>query len=563
MGNWRINIIFLFIIIITAAIISRLFYLQIFQYDYYKALATGQQKDFKLTEGERGNVFFKNGQLLATSIKVKYVFVLPKIIKNDDKEKIALKISEILALDKEKVLEKLNSNTPFEVIKKDISKEEAAAIKKENLSGVYIEEMVLRKYPQDRMASQIIGFLGGNNIGQYGIEGYYDKILRGKTFFKEKEKGYIGFFFDSSERKPQNGADIYLTVDYNVQLIAEKLLKKAKDDFDIEGGLIIVSEPNSGKILALAHLPNFNPNSYSEEKNFTIFQNSAIQRFYEPGSVLKVITMAAALNEKKITPQTTYVDEGFVKSGGYTISNYHQKVWGKRTMTEVLEKSINTGAIFAERQIGDKVFLEYLEKFGFFKPTNIDLQGEIFSENKEFKKGYEINFLTASFGQGIEITPIQLIRAFSAIANNGKILEPYIVEKIIDNGKIVEIKPKISDEYIISPEALNQLITMMISVVDKNPGGKAKIPGYYIAGKTGTSQVPYSSLGINQKGYSNKTWQSFIGFAPAFNPKFLILVKLDNPKTKDASASAAPIFRDMAKYLIDYFQIPPDYKIEE
>ena len=303
--------------------------------------------------------------------------------------------------------------------------------------------------------------------------------------------------------------------------------------------------------MPLCIVPDFSPNNYSEIRDVEIFQNPLTQKIFEPGSVFKPITMAGALNEQKLTPQTTYLDTGEVKIGGWKITNYDNRIWGQKTMTEVLEMSINTGAVFAEKQLGHQSFLEYVEKFGFFEKTGIDLQGEVFSENKEFKKGYEINFATASFGQGIEITPIQLARAFSAIANGGKLVTPYILE-----GK----PPQNSETQVISQSTASQLTAMLVSVIENGFSKKAKIEGYFIAGKTGTSQMPWPALGVQRSGYSSKTWQSFIGFAPAFNPEFLILVKLDNPQRRTAEYSAMPIFRDLAKYIIDYWEIPPDYE---
>ncbi len=323
-------------------------------------------------------------------------------------------------------------------------------------------------------------------------------------------------------------------------------------------------EPHSGRVIALAVFPSFDPNQYREyakEDNFEIFQNSASQKLFEPGSVFKPITMAAALDQGVITPQTTYIDPGIIEIGGWPIYNYDQRVYpGKITMTEVLEKSINTGAVFAQSQISHDIFLEYIERFGIFEETGIDLQEEVFSKNEEFKKGYEINFATASFGQGIEMTPINLARAFCAIANGGKLVQPYIVEKI-KNNEVIEIhaQPEVLSDDVISSQTVFQLTAMLVSVIENGPYTKrARIPGYYIAGKTGTAQVP-------EKGVysSDKTWQSFMGFAPAFNPQFLILIKLDNPKTKTAEYSATPIFQELAKYIIDYYQIPPDYDYEE
>lgn len=518
-----------------AAIIGRLLYIQIIQHDLYKALAQGQQSAYELVKGNRGEIFFKGGQVLAINIREKYVFISPEEIK--EKERTAEKLSQILGLEKELILKKTRKDNLFEEIKLDLTEKEKEDLEKADLEGVYLSEKIKRSYPQKFMASVIIGFLGGDETGQYGIEGYFDDILQGREYLDNKED--------------VKGRDIFLTLDYNIQFTVEKLLEKAKNDLDIEGGQIIVINPNSGEIMALANFPNFDPNKYWEVDNFRIFQNPAIQELFEPGSVFKPITMAGALDQGKITPRTSYIDKGEVKVGGWTIYNYNERIFGEQTMTQVLEKSINTGAVFAEKQLGHELFLDYINRFGFFELTGIDLEEEIFSENQEFKNGYEINFVNVSFGQGIEITPIQLVRAFSAIANKGKLIRPYVV---------VNENLKTSDKQVISPKTASQITAMLVSVIENGFSKGAKIPGYYLAGKTGTAQVSWSALGVNKKGYSDKTWQSFIGFGPAFDPEFLILIKLDNPEAKTAEYSAAPIFKELAKYLIDYLEIPPDYE---
>jgi stage V sporulation protein D (sporulation-specific penicillin-binding protein) len=473
----RLNIVFFVFFLFAAAIAGRLFYIQIIKNGFYMAMAQGQQQNFQMSELKRGEVFFKNGEILATN------------------------------------------------------------------NGI------AREYPQGKIASQVIGFLGGEGLGQYGIEGFYDEILSGSN------KSF-------SPGETIKGSDIFLTIDYNIQFAAEKLLEKAKNDLKISSGQIIIMDPFSGKIIALANFPNFDPNKYSEEKDFSVFQNSAIQKFYEPGSTFKPITMSAVMNEGKIDPDTTYTDKGFLKIGPDTISNYGGKSYGVQTMTQVLEKSINTGAVYAESQIGHDIFLDYINKFGFFAPTQVGLQGEVSSANRELKKGYELNFATASFGQGIEITPLQLIRAFCAIANGGKLVQPKIIEKIIGGDSELSEGENRESVQIIFPETALKVANMMLSVIENGPYTKAaKIAGYYAAGKTGTAQITWSALGINKKGYSDKTWQSFVGFAPAFDPKFVILIKLDDPNTKTAEYSAVPIFKEMAEYIINYWKIPPDYDL--
>ena len=549
MKNWRVNLIFTFFFIFSVAISGRLFFLQILNRDFYKALSQGLHTPFNETEVERGEIFFKGGEPLAVNIDLPFVFASPKKIKNF--EETAEALSQILNLDKNSVLEQLEKNRDkfYSPIKRKLTQKEVEDLEKLNLEEIYISEEKVRYYPQENLASQVIGFLGAQGIGQYGLEESFNDILENGKEFAEIKKG----------------PDLTLTIDYNIQFEAEKLLQGAKENLEIESGQIIVIEPNSGKILTLAHFPNFNPNQYekyAKEENLEIFKNSVTQKLFEPGSVFKPMTMAGALNEGKITPETTYHDPGEIKIGGYKIDNYAKRTYpGELTMTNVLEKSINTGAVFAETQLGEALFLNYIKKFGFFEKTGIDLP-EVYSENEEFKKGYEINFATASFGQGIEMTPMQLVRAYCAIANGGKLIKPYLVEKILENGtQIEEIQPEVSSS-IISSKTSRQLTAMLVSVVEVENGfaKRAKIPGYYIAGKTGTAQVSFANLGINKEGYSEKTIQTFVGFAPAFDPKFLILIKLDNPKTKTAEYSAVPIFHDLAEYIIHYWQIPPDYE---
>ena len=537
MVRWRINVILAFLFFWGVVLVGQLFYIQIIKADLYKALSQGLYSAEKQIIGERGEIFFKNGEPLAINMDWPLVFSSPTEVK--EKEIVAEKLAAILSLEEDFILEKLEKDNLYEPIKKRITDEEIQKIEELNQKGIYLGREKGRYYPQETLASQLTGFVDANLQGQYGLEGYYDEILQGKN--------------------EHRGKDIFLTIDYSVQFKAEKLLEQAKENLDIEGGEIIVINPNSGEILAIANFPNFNPNQYSIVPDFKIFENGVSQKIFEPGSVFKPITMAAALNEGRITPQTTYIDKGKVVIGGWSISNYGDRVHGEQTMTNVLEKSINTGAVFAEEKLGHNSFLEYLDKFGFFKLTGIDLQ-EIYSENREFKKGYEINFTTASFGQGIEMTPIQLIRAYSAIANGGKLVKPYLVKKIINGEEVSEVAPEIEDDLVISPKIAAQLTAMLVSVVENGFAKSARIPGYWVAGKTGTAQISFAALDMEKKGYSDKTWQSFVGFVPAFNPEFVILVKLNNPKTKTAEYSAVPVFQELAKYIVDYYQIPPDYE---
>ena len=568
MKNWRTNLILVIIFLIGAAIISRLFFLQILSHKLFQAQALGQQVGFNDVQGARGQIFFENSQAnkggagsgeiksLAINRDSWTISVMSQDI--EDKDAFAQTLAKDIGMTKEEILSKLESQDSYIVLKKGISSDELDKIKALKMKGLSWQNEPIRFYPQERLASQVVGFLGGEGSGQYGVEGYYEDVLKGKSGIKENKKGLDAIFSNDSEISLE-GSDLYLTLDYNIQFQAESLLKKVGEDLGIESGQIIVMKPDSGRIIALANFPAFNPNQYSKEKNLDIFQDVAVQKLFEPGSIMKPFTMAIALNEGKVTPETTFVDQGSVKFGSKIIYNFDRKKYGEQTMTQVLENSVNTGAVFVSQLIPHKTYLDYFDKFGFAGKTGVDLQGEVSSRNENLKTGSDIEYATASFGQGIELTPIQIAKGFCALANGGKLVKPYIVEKIISGKDESDTKIQ-TYEQIVSQQTISKLTPMLVSVVERGFGLGAKVPGYYIAGKTGTAEVPLK----NGKGYElNKTIQTFIGFGPAFSPQFLILVKLDNPKTSSSSLSAVPVFKKLAQYIINYWQIPPDYDINE
>ena len=346
-----------------------------------------------------------------------------------------------------------------------------------------------------------------------------------------------------------------MTIDKNIQAYAEDKLESVLKKWNAQGGTIIVQDPNTGKILAMADKPSFDPNNYSDYQP-GLFLNKSVQEVFEPGSSYKPITMSAGLDLGKVTPQTTFTDVGFIQAAGYTIHNFSDKVFGFQTMSQVLEKSINTGAMFVENLVGDENFLNYAINIGFGQRTGIDLPGEVNGDITNLYSGRKINYLTASFGQGIAVTPMQLINAYSAIANGGKLMKPYVVEKIIkEGGDEVVTKPEIMS-IPFSEKTSGKLKTMLVGAVD-NGFDKAKIKGYDIAGKTGTAQIPDGKGGYDEKEFIH----NFLGFAPAYDPKFVILIKMDRPRgIAFAADSLSPTFREMAAFLINYFKIPPTRK---
>jgi stage V sporulation protein D (sporulation-specific penicillin-binding protein) len=561
--NWRSSLILFFILLFGAALIGRLFFLSVVNHKFYQALALGQQAGFTDVVGSRGQIFCVNSQStkgVQSSVETKNLAtnrdswtISADLSEIQDRQSFAQTLKGYIGMTKDEILSKMENQDSYAIIKRAILPDELEKIKKLNLKGLQWQNSPSRFYPQGKLASQVVGFLGGEGSGQYGIEGYYDDILKGKLGIKETKKG-LDSLFSNDDVISLDGSDIYLTIDYNIQFEAEALLEAEKAKDDIESGQIIVMKPDSGKILALANFPSFDPNQYSKE-NLGIFQNGVVQKLFEPGSIMKPFTMAAALNEGKITPDTTYVDTGVLQFGKYSIHNFANEVYGKQTMTQVLESSINTGAVYAQQQVSHKTFFDYVDKFGFTKKTGIDLQGEVYSRNDILKNGHDIEFATASFGQGIELTPLQIARGFCALANGGKIVKPYIVDRIIAGADESVTKPEVSGQ-VVSQQTISQLTSMLVNVVDKGFNSVAKVQGYYLAGKTGTAQVPIP----NGKGYDlDKTIQSFVGFGPALNPQFLIMVKLDNPKVPKSSLSAVPVFKKLAQYIINYWQIPPDY----
>ena len=543
MKNWKINLIFILFVIAGGAAIGQLANLQIKQGAYYDALASGQKGVSAIPAMHRGGIFLLNGVCLAQNKNKTFLHIAPAKLDEGFLEKSASDLAGLLGISGEQLLAEIAGH---DSIKKEVPSANLTDLqtylKQQNSTGLRLEEIEIRYYPQAEMASQTLGFTNDEFVGQCGVERSYNDFLSGqnhKVFIASSQAG--------------RGADVFLTLDYNIQYMAEKLLKQAKEQWNIDSGQIVVENPITGQIIALANFPAFNPNQYGQASDLSIFLETASQKLFEPGSVFKPITMTAGIEERLVTPETTYVDKGFADVGGKLIYNFGQRVWGEQMMIDVLEESINTGAVFVEQKLGSAVFWKYIKNFGFLEKTGIDLPSEAASINEGLKNGYPRDFAAASFGQGIMVTPLQMLRAFSAFTNNGQMVQPYLVEKIVlPNGQEIAYEP-VAVKKVISETTANQLVAMLISVVKNGAGRAAKIPGYYIAGKTGTAQVPVKG------GYSDTaTVQSFVGFFPALKPQYLIIIKLDNPKGIDSSGhSAAVVFHDMAKYIIDLKQIPP------
>jgi len=560
--RWRIHALVVLVIVISAFIIGRSFVLQVLRYPIYKALASDQRDFSETLIPQRGEIFIKDqdGELYPLAINRRFwkVYAVPTEVINP--EEVALKLESLLDIPCEKIQARLAKvNDPYEPIKNKVSDEQAAKIEDLELEGIYTAPEDWRYYPEGDFVSHVLGFVGFKDeekVGQYGIEEYYEERLAGENGFLEAERTGSGAWISVGLKNlepARDGDDLVLTIDRTIQFLAKSQLEELVERFDAQGGTIIVMDPTSGAIKAMTSLPSFEPNEYFGVEDIDVFLNPATQKLFEPGSVFKPIVMAAGLDLGKITPQSTYEDKGVLYIDGYNIRNADEKIHGIRTMTQVLEESLNTGAVHVVGLLKKDEFYKYLKDFGLDIPTGVELTGEIGGDISPLTTNRDINYATASFGQGIAMTPLELLTAISTIANGGKMMKPHIIEKFIHpDGSQEEVVPK-EVTQVISSQAAMKLTAMMVSVVRNGYGKKAGVEGYFVAGKTGTAQVPKEGK------YSlDETIHSFAGFAPAFDPRFAILIKLDNPQGLRFSAdSVAPTFSKMAKFLLNYYQIPP------
>ncbi|NCF74958.1 MAG: hypothetical protein GWO87_00505 [Xanthomonadaceae bacterium] len=594
--NNRINFILTIIFLFNLLIILKLFNLQITNGKFFAEASNNQHSIYQKITPERGEIFLEEdddkNKLYPVGINYKLALIYsnPKIIVNIKKtandltkilkplwleelkenmnkkdDDIVQKIEDEFIQKKHDELQKKleNKDDPYEILAKKIPNKQLKQIINLRNRGIGYIEKNYRYYPENRMLSHIIGFVGydkDKQKGQYGIEGYFDNLLRGKQGSAFLEKDAFGYLIPNRKSKiikAKNGSDIVLTINLPIQFKVCEELKKAVEKHKADKGMVIVMNPDTGAIIAMCSIPDYDPNFYYKEKDLSIFNNPVIFDQYEPGSVFKAITMSAGIDTGKVSPNTVYDDKGCVKIGVNKICNSDLKAHHKQTMTNVLEKSLNTGAIFVSNKIGREEFKKYVENFGFGESTGIELGPESIGDIRSLNKKKEIYGATASFGQGISVTPLQMANAFSAIANGGKLMKPYIVKKTIDsNGVEQKTAPK-EIRKVISNKTSVLVSGMLASVVKNGHGKKANVEGYYVAGKTGTAQVPKKEGGGYEK---DKSIGSFVGFAPVDSPCFVMLVRIDNPKdVLWAESSAAPLFGKIAKFILNYYQIEPEY----
>jgi len=548
----KIKFIFLLFIVFYLTIVVRLFFLQVI---YSPANKSEYLKTNKLNP-IRGRIYDQENQALVLNQNSYQLYVEPKKI--EDKDKLLRLLSESLKVEEASISAKLDMSKYWVAIAGGLPQEQKDKIDKLNLKGIGFDYQTKRFYPEASLSAHILGFLGkdnqGEDVGHLGLEGFYDRDLRGLPGFVETERDILGrpILIGVQQRvEAEDGRDLILTIDKNVQEISKNRLLEGLEKYKAKKGCVITADPKTMAILSLVCLPDYDMEKYYLfNENF--YKNLAIADLYEPGSVFKPLIVAAALDEKKIKPNDTYNETGQIAVGEYNIKTWNDKYEGKISMTRILEKSSNVGMVYIGEKLGNKKIYNYLEKFGFGQNTGIDLEGEASGYLKPKANWYPIDYATVTFGQGIAITPIQMIRAFASIINGGYLMKPYIVQKIISKNKITEIKPQV-ERRVVSQMTSEIIRKMLISTVENAEAKWDRPKGFLIGGKTGTAQVPIK--GIYD---ASKTIASFIGFAPANNPRFLTFVILYEPQSSQwGSETAAPLFFEITKDLIVYYGISP------
>lgn len=579
----RLLFAFLMVVVLSFALIIRLGFIQIVQGEELKKGALEQWTKSIEIKAKRGTIYDRNGKELAISVSSHTVWASPADIKNP--EETAKKVAEVLELDEKEVYEKITKKVNVIKIKQWITMEETKKLRELNLSGIEIVDDNKRFYPYGAFASYILGFTDIDNNGLYGIERTYDKYLSGASgrWVKiEDARGVEMPYGGEKVYEPENGLNVVLTIDETIQHFAEKAAKEALERTKAKNVAILVMEPKTGDILALANLPQYDPNNPREPldpelkeqwKNLTqeelekewydMWRNFSINDSYEPGSTFKLIVSAAALEEGAVNVDTHFYCGGFVRDiPGVVLKcarwyNPH----GSQNFKEALENSCNVAFVDVGRRLGKEKLYEYIKAFGFGEPTGIELTGEqggIIPVNTDVIK--EVNLATMSYGHGIAVTPIQLLTAVSAIANGGKLMVPRVVSKLVDNeGNVVKTIEPVVKRQVISESTAKTLLELMEGVVSEGTGSNAYVPGYRVAGKTGTAQKI-----IDGRYAPGKYIGSFVAVAPADDPKIAVLVIVDEPEGVYYGGSvAAPVAGDLIEETLNYLDVPPKYTEEE
>ena len=561
--QFRIRVVIVFVFLVALIILGRLFFVQVIHKNMYAERADRQYMTPSGNIFDRGSIFFskKDGSFVAAgtmSSGFKVAINPQKILDGQD---VFSKLSPYIQMDKETFLNKVSKkNDPYEEVAIHLTKEEADAVTNLGIDGVSIFKDNWRFYPGGDMASHTLGFLAYKEddlVGQYGLERFYDKTLS-----KPKDEAYVNFFAEvfsniSDSISESNRGDIVTTIEPLAQSTLEAELKGAMDKWNADqaGGIII--NPINGEIYAMAGFPDFDLNNFKDVGDVGIYRNPIVENVFEFGSVIKPLVMAGALDMGVVSPGTTYYDAGSIVVDKKTINNFDKKGRGQVTMQDVLNQSLNTGMVFVESKMGHNKFREYMKSYGIGEKTGIDLPNETSGLISNLDTPRNIEYANASFGQGIALTPVEAVRAFSVLANGGKLITPHLVKEIkYENGLSKTIEAPITKEGILKKESTDTITRMLVHVFESYDSGAYKFEHHSVATKTGTAQVALE----NGRGYyPDRHMHSFFGYFPAYDPKFVVFLYMKNPKgIKYASQTLIPPFVNITKFIINYYNVPPD-----
>jgi cell division protein FtsI (penicillin-binding protein 3) len=551
----RKNVLLLIVLFIFFVLLVKLIYVQIFLHGKINCIVEKMVNCNDIVMPKRGDIVDSKRNILATSVIQHIIFLDPKIIEDFSKIKLVLAQNGIKI--KENSLKDFG-NTSYVPIAFNIDAEVIDKIKNERLKGIGFENKYARRYPEGRLLSHILGIIGSNGRGLDGIEKVCNESLSGNSIITKKfrdGRGHIIIQDKFIELSKMCGQNVELSIDRTIQFIAEQELKDAFEKYKAKKAICIVQDPKSGKILAMVSLPDFD--SLSKIKDIRTLRNLAISDIYEPGSTFKIVTVAAALETGKVKlSDSFYLENGKLRIAGHTIKDDH-KIEGNISLSKAMEMSSNICMVKIAQKIGKDKFYEYIRKFGFYSLTGIDLPGEAKGLLMDVKKWNALTLPTISFGQGIGVTPLQIINAFSAIANDGMLKKPYVIKKI----EKFDFEPR-DIRRVVSVKTAQAVKQMLKNAVDLGTGKSAKINGYTVGGKTGTAQkVDYTIKAYSAKHYI----ASFCGMVPAMNPEFVLLVILDEPKGSSyyAASVASPVFAKIAQRVAEYLGIEKDNTSEK
>lgn len=576
----RGNSLRIIVALIGLILVSRLFYLQIIRHDYYDELAVAEQQKKFVIPADRGSLYFRDGSEVVPGVLNSNVYTLfadPTEVKQPDEASKV--ISGSLGLNRSEVKKSLlKRNTSYVVLAKRLSKQSVDRLfkQKAKLIGVNVVAVPQRVYPEGELGAQALGFVNDEGDGQYGIEGALNKRLKGSEGVLKATTDVNGIPLSVDDRNsvakaPKNGDDLVLTIDRNIQAKAEEALKSGLERSKATKGSVIILDPNTGAIKAMANLPSYDPAKYYDVKDdaYEKFQNRIVSSPYEAGSVIKTLTMASGINEGVVNKDSSFKNTGSVQVADATIKNVEQDVNGTRSMTDVLKYSLNTGVVYVLSQLGGgsineqartKLYDYFAGKYGFGAQTGIEQTGEvegtIFRPNAE--QGNNVRYSNMAFGQGMDVTMAQVASAFSSVVNGGDYFQPHLVEGTLkEDGSISSDAPKPLRSGVVNQATSDQIKEMTRTALNTSSAVNKLIkPGYNVGGKTGTSQTIDPSTG---KYSDTNTIGSYLGFGGDTKPRYVIMVRVDDSKIGGyaGSAAAAPIFGDISNWLIDYYNLKP------